>query len=76
MKSLSEGWLRGSRAYFACCLRIMWINSMLTQDHSGGDNGLETEHRPDAPFDSAMILLNAVIEILAPPYPDRLQLAT
>jgi hypothetical protein len=47
-----------------------------TQDHSGGDNELETEHRPDAPFDSAMILLNAVVEILAPPYPDRLQLAT
>jgi hypothetical protein len=47
-----------------------------TRDHSGDDNGLETERRPDAPFDCGMILLSAVIAILALPYPDRLQMAT
>jgi hypothetical protein len=46
------------------------------QDHSGRDNGLEAEHRPNPPFDSAMILFNTVVELLALPDPDRLEPAS
>jgi hypothetical protein len=46
-----------------------------TQDHAGTVSGLEAEHRSHAAFDGAVILLDAVIEILALPDLDRLQLA-
>ena len=46
-----------------------------TQDHAGTVSGREAEHRSHAAFDGAVILLDAVIEVLALPDPDRLQLA-
>ena len=45
------------------------------QDHAGAFSGLEAEHRTHAAFDGAVILLDAVIEVLGLPDPDRLQLA-
>jgi hypothetical protein len=43
-----------------------------TQDHPGTVSGLEAEHRTHAAFDSAVILLNAIVEIAALANPDRL----
>jgi hypothetical protein len=47
-----------------------------TQDHPGTVSGLKTEHRTHAAFDSAVILLDAVVEILTLPDPDRLEPAS
>jgi hypothetical protein len=44
-----------------------------TQDHASAINGLEAEHRTHAAFDSAVVLLNGVIEVLTLPDPDRLE---
>ena len=45
-----------------------------TQDHAGAGRGLEAEHRSHTAFDGAVILLDAVIEILTLPDLDRLEL--
>ena len=47
-----------------------------TQDRAGTVDGLEAEHWTHAAFDGAVILLDAVIEVLTLPDPDRLQLAS
>jgi hypothetical protein len=47
-----------------------------TQDHPGTVSRLEAEHRTHAAFDGAVILLDAVIEILTLPDPDRLEPAS
>jgi hypothetical protein len=47
-----------------------------TQDHAGTVSGLEAKHRSHASFDGAVILLNAVIEVLTLPDPDRLEPAS
>ena len=46
------------------------------QDHSGTVSRLEAEHWTYAAFDGTVILLNAVVEILTLPDPDRFQLAS
>lgn len=43
---------------------------------AGTVSGLEAEHRTHTAFDGAVILLNAVIEVLALPDPDRLEAAS
>ena len=47
-----------------------------TQDHAGTVSGLEAEHRTHTAFDDAVILLNAVVEVLTLPDPDRLEPAS
>jgi len=47
-----------------------------TQDHAGTVNGLEAGHQSHASFDGAVILLDAVIEVLTLPDPDRLEPAS
>lgn len=42
-----------------------------TYDHPSTVGGLEAEHRSHASFDRAVILLNAIIEALTLPDPDR-----
>jgi hypothetical protein len=44
-----------------------------TQDHAGTVSRFETKHQSHAAFDGAVILLNAVIEVLALLDPDRLE---
>src|SRR5215212_9080868 len=46
-----------------------------TQDHAGAVSGLETEHWTHPAFVGTVILLDAVVEILTLPDPDRFQLA-
>jgi hypothetical protein len=37
------------RAYFACCLRIMWMDHLdPAQDHTGSSRGFEPEHFSEA----------------------------
>jgi hypothetical protein len=43
------------------------------QDHAGAFSGLEPEHRTHAAFDGAVILLDAVIEVLTLSDSDRLE---
>jgi hypothetical protein len=43
------------------------------EDHAGTVSGLEAEHWTHAAFDGAVILLDAVIEVLTLPDPDRLE---
>jgi hypothetical protein len=45
------------------------------RDDGGGDGRLEAEHRSQAPLDSAMILLDQIVEGAAPPDADPLQTA-
>jgi hypothetical protein len=47
-----------------------------TEDHAGAVNGLEAEHRTHTALDGAVILLDAVIEVLTLPDPDRLELTS
>jgi hypothetical protein len=47
-----------------------------TQDHVGTVRGLEAEHQSRAAFDGAGILLDAVVEVLILPDPDRLEPAS
>ena len=47
-----------------------------TQDHAGAGNGLEAEHWTHAAFDGAVILLDAVVEVLTLPDADRFQPAS
>jgi hypothetical protein len=47
-----------------------------TQDSPGAVRGLETQHGTDASFDEAVILVDAGVQILALPDPDRLQPTT
>jgi hypothetical protein len=44
-----------------------------TQDLAGTVSGLEAEHRSHAAFDGTVILLNAIVEVLTLPDPDRLE---
>jgi hypothetical protein len=44
-----------------------------TQDHAGTVNGLEAENWTHAAFDGAVILLDALVEVLTLPDPDRLE---
>jgi hypothetical protein len=47
-----------------------------TKDHAGTGDGLKAEHRPDAPFDGSMILLNPIIQVGALSDPNWLQFAS
>jgi hypothetical protein len=47
-----------------------------TQDRPSGCHRLESEHRSNPPLNSAMILLDAVIQVTALPDPNRLQFAS
>jgi hypothetical protein len=42
-----------------------------TYDHPGTVSGLEAEHRTHTAFDGTVILLDAIVEILTRPDPDR-----
>jgi hypothetical protein len=46
------------------------------QDHAGAGNGFEAEHRSHSAFDGAVILLDAITEVLTLPDPDRLEPAS
>jgi hypothetical protein len=73
LELLGQRWLR-----IAGILRLLFARHVsqldATQDHSGSDNGLETEHRPDAPLDSAMILLNPIVQVGTLPDANGLQI--
>jgi transposase len=55
---------------------VLMIYGTDSQDHAGTGSGLEAEHWTHAAFDGAVILLDAVIEVLTLPDPDRFQLAS
>ena len=61
-------------------LRLVFAHHMdqldATQDHAGAVNGLEAEHRTHAAFDGTVILLEAVVEVLTLPDPDRFEPAS
>ena len=44
-----------------------------TEDHTSAAHRLETKHRSHTAFDGAVILLDAVVEVLTLPDPDRLE---
>jgi hypothetical protein len=47
-----------------------------TQDQASTVSGLEAEHRTHTALDRAVILLNAIIEVLTLPDPDRFEPAS
>jgi hypothetical protein len=44
-----------------------------TQDHTGSDRRLETEHRSDPSLDGAVVLLNAIVQVGTLPETDGFQ---
>ena len=71
--------LRERQLLPAGIFRLLFTHHMdqldATQDYAGTVSRFEAEHRSHAAFDGAVILLDAVIEVLTLPDPDRLQLA-
>ena len=60
-----------------CLLFTQHMNQLdATQDHAGMISGLKAEHQSYAAFVGAVILLDAVVEVLILPDPDRLEPAS
>src|SRR5918997_2051753 len=72
--------LRERQLLTAGIFRLLFTQHMnqldATQDHAGTVSRLEAEYRTHAAFDGAVILLNAVIEVLTLPDPDWLEPAS
>ena len=72
VKLLGERWLP-----IAGVVRLLFAHHVdhldPAEDHTGGVDRLEPEHRSDPPLDSPMILLNSIIQVAALPDPDWLE---